>query len=227
VPLAIAQQSTSALKCRAIEILAIGVIPFEQWADVFANAQFQSLEGLRAKAFAVWFTTMADFLKVESDWVVLRSELDRRKELYADVFERIAELARHYRNILSLYTIEDQIFMRDRRLQNVHGSLHIYARDEHDLPVFDSAQQRVVNVNKSADEYREIMRHYYPNLRESSKELLDRLLHSRQFVELAAYYRAKLEVGSNLGPLIESLGVGAKAPPGEPANTSLERTREG
>jgi hypothetical protein len=220
------EQTTPELKCRAVELLAIGVIPFEQWANVFANPQFLSLNGLRAKAFAVWFSTMADFLKGEADWTALRNELDKRSEPYADAFERIFALAEHFRLVLTLYSIDDQIFLRDRRLQNVHGRLHIYAQDEHEIPIFDLAVRKVIKIDKSASEYREIMGRYYPRLGERSKELIDRLLSSREFADLTAYYKAKLEVATNLAPLIDALGVGASVPLAEPANKSLERTHE-
>jgi len=202
-------QSSKVLKCRAVELLAVGVIPFEQWSHVFANPQLGQWEGLRAKAFAVWFSTMADFLKGERDWSALKTELDLRGERYEDVFERLAVLSAHYRSVLTLYSVEDQIFLRDRRLQNVHGRLHTFLRDAHAIPVFNPDSGAIEKVDKTAAEYRDIMARYYPRLRDVSKELVDRLVKSSQFARLTVYYEAKLRVATNLGPLIEALGVGA------------------
>lgn len=209
--MAIRDTETKELKARAVELLALGVIPFEQWAHVFANPQLSEWDGLRAKAFAVWFPTMLDFLKGEDDWKAIQAELDRRGEAYGDVFERTNILARHYRAVLPLFSEDEQIFIRDRRLQNVHGRLHIYQRDEHKLDVFDPETGKVKKTARSAGEYRDLLLRYYPKLRESSKGLLNRLLESRQFSELSGYYNEKLRVEAQLVPLIEALGVGAAA----------------
>lgn len=198
-----------ALKCRALELLAYGVIPFEQWAHVFANPNFVSWNGLRAKAFSVWFPTMVDYLQGQQECAAVEKELMRRNVHTGPVFELHRELSRSFASLLGLVTIEEQLFIRDRRLQNVHGRLQLNTYEEHDVPLYDKADGSIRRMKFTAQNYRDIMQRYYANLSEVSAELLERVLRSQEFAQMTELYRTRLEMGEHFQPLIERLGVSA------------------
>ncbi len=202
--------SDGKLKAHAMGLLLTGVLPFEQWANVFANPELENWPGLRAKAFAVWFPTMIDFLKSRDDLRILEEELSSRDIDCGEIFDRATRLAECFSEILKLYSQEEQIFIRDRRLQNVHGRLHIYIREEHEIQIFDVETGLLQKTRLSDDEYRAIMLRYYPKLAAVSAELINRLLKSRAFAELTNLYKSQLEMAPQLMPLAKRLGIAAE-----------------
>jgi hypothetical protein len=198
------------VKCYAFQLLVFGVLPFEQWVSVFANSAFQAWPGLRCKAFAVWFPTMIDYLRNRTKRDSAKDELVRRKFDCLQLFDLADALDCSFEEVLKLYSRDDQIFVRDRRLQNVHGHLHIYSRDDHEVFWFDG-QTRVTQKTKiSADEYREILKKYYREMQKSELLLLDRLTQSSAYTELYGLYCSRLRIPEYLIPLSREFGIGSQ-----------------
>lgn len=200
--------SNEELKTRAIELLAQGIVPYTNWANVFANPKLADWPGLQAKAFHVWFPTMLDYLSGRDESNAIKKELDSRKVQYENVFELSERLELCFRSILSMYTVEEQILIRDRRLQNVHGKLQINQFETHVIKVFED---EVVKREFSAEEYRNLIMPFYRNLSHHSKEMIARLLNAEVFRELTELFENQLQIDKHLMPLIEKLGVSAAA----------------
>lgn len=194
------------LKARAVELLGYGVLPFEQWAHVFANPKLDEWPGLKAKAFSVWFPTMIDFLQGSDEVSAIASELMKRQVETESLFELIERLKSSYQKVLSLYSSDEQLFIRDRRLQNVHGRLQIYMLDEHEVTIYDG-KSGLIKRSLDAKNYRELMQNYYSDLSGNSARLIERLVKSTEFKELSELYFSKLKFQDHFAPLIEKLGV--------------------
>ncbi len=199
------------LKRRAVELLAQGVIPYEQWSSVFVDPELSMWPGLQAKAFSVWFPTMIDYLSGRAESTAIKNELCDRKVDCEQVFELSEELERCFIEVLSLYTNKEQIFIRDRRLQNVHGRLHINLFEKHEIKVFNKTSKKTESIKLTAHEYRKIMDDFYGDLSKHSSELIQRLLESQPFNDLTELHINRLKVEDYLKPLIEKLGVSAAA----------------
>ena len=199
------------LKLRAVELLAQGVVPYTNWANVFANPKLSDWPGLQAKAFHVWFPTMNDYLAGRYESRAIEKELSNRKEDCENVFELSEQLEKCFENVLSLYTTHEQIFIRDRRLQNVHGKLQINTFENHDIKVFNGKTRAVERVKISAEEYRNIITPFYSDLAGYSREFISRFLESQEFKELTELYIGHLKIDDHLMPLIARLGVPALA----------------
>lgn len=196
------------LKCRAVELLAQGIVPYANWVNVFANPKLAEWPSLQAKAFHVWFPTMLDYLSGRDEARAIKNELGARKETCENVFELSEELGKCFEGVLSMYSVEEQILIRDRRLQNVHGKLQINVLEKHDIKVYDSKiMQRVL----TAEEYREVLSPFYRDLSRHSCEFIERLLASKIFGELTDLYTSNLLIDKHLMPLISRLGVPAIA----------------
>jgi hypothetical protein len=205
------------LKARAVELLAHEVLPFEQWAHVFANPELSGWPGLKAKAFSVWFPTMVDFLEGHGERSTIEAELAARGVGIEPVPELCRLLAGAFKGVLSLYSTEEQAFVRDRRLQNVHGRLQLSTYEVHDFAIFDSRTQELARLRLTPAEYRAVMTKFYPDLQRVSASLIDRLVKSKAFASLSALYVGRLRFKDHFIPLIEKLGVSAAAGSGSDA----------
>jgi len=205
----VATANDETLKFRALELLAHGVIPLEQWAAVFENPAFSAWPGLLSKAFSVWFPTQIDYLQGHDECVAIEKELSKRGVVVGPVFELHRQLESAFKGVLALFSIEEQLFLRDRRLHNVHGRLQLNAYEEHDAPLFDAATGLVRRTKFTADNYRAIMLQYYSTLAETSAALLNRMLDSKEFAVLATLHATRLKMGEHFQPLIEQMGVNA------------------
>lgn len=210
LPMNFGDWTDAKLKMYAMGLLMTGVLPFEQWANVFANPEYRNRPGLRAKAFSVWFPTMVDFLKSRHDLDRLEKELTGRGIDCGEIFDRADRLAKCFSDILSLYSRDEQIFIRDRRLQNVHGRQHTFIREAHKIQIFDTGKGTLNRIRLSDDEYRMITSHFYRQLGVVSAELIDRLMESQPFGELTDLYESRLKLGPHLMPLAQRLGIAAE-----------------
>lgn len=199
------------LKCRGAELLAYGILPIEQWANVFANPNFSEYPGLRAKAFSVWFTTMIDYIQGEDEARVVQKELSKRGVETAELFDLYGQLVDAFRSLLSIFSSEEQIFLRDRRLQNVHGRLQLNTYEEHDIPIYDASLSKIRRIQFTAAEYREMMQSFYSQLAEKSEGLLNRAIESQEFTALTELYKQKLVIGEHFSSLLVRLDVQAAA----------------
>lgn len=194
-------------KCEAFSLLAFGVLPFEQWGSVFSNPSFLHWPGLCCKAFTVWFPTMIDYLKTKTQLEAYNTEISHRQINCSKLFNLIDELNEKYSRILSLYSRDEQLFIRDRRLQNVHGKLSQYSRNEISADCFEPETNTVQKSALSADEHRQIMAKFYPAMQKNELELLKRFLQSPFFSDLDKLYSSRLRVNEFLMPLAEELGI--------------------
>jgi hypothetical protein len=203
--------SEADLKARAVELLAHGVVPFEQWANVFANPNFASWPGLKAKAFSVWFPTMVDFLEGRGELTAIEAELSVRRIDIEPVPDLCRQLGDAFKRVLTLFSSEEQAFLRDRRLQNVHGRLQLSTYEVHDFVIFNSGTQELDRLRLTPAEYRAIMVKFYPDIQRISTSLIERLIGSEAFESLTTVYVGKLRFRDHFVPLIETLGISAAA----------------
>jgi hypothetical protein len=204
----IKEASNEQLVSRAVELLLQGVVPYTNWACVFANPKLSEWPALQAKAFHVWFPTMHDYLSGRDDSRAIKKELDVRTVHYEDVFDLSEKLEKCFKTVLSMYSVEEQVFVWDRRLQNVHGKLQVNLYETHSIRVYDT---KILNRELSAEEYRRLLVPFYHDLSRHSKEFIGRLLGSGVFSELTDLFNNQLDINKHLAALIKKLGVFALA----------------
>jgi hypothetical protein len=198
--------SDKRLKCELLSRVTQGALPYGQWGCVFANPELAPWPNLQRKAFCVWLPTLLDYVRREGDLHKLCREVERRELDCGPLSQLGFDLLDCCKAVLGLYTREEQIFLTDRRLQNVHGYLSSY--DIHDQTVrsYDSRRQ-VVQVEKlSPDEYRAIMNQFYPQMVTNESMLLERLVHSEEGRRFHELYQAKL-TAQELAKLAKGLEV--------------------
>lgn len=201
------------LKREALQRLGQGVLPFEQWANVFANPKLAEFQNLKCKAFSVWFTTPIDYIKDYQIVQDLVAEAAARKVALLSVPDLASELNHHFAATLSLFSRDEQIFMRDRRLQCVHGVLNQYSRELIGIDWFDNTSRLVVRTTFTADEYTAIVYPFYVNMQEAVLALLGRTLASPAFAALGELYSKKLKPAPHLVALTSGLGLDAGSKP--------------
>jgi hypothetical protein len=197
-------------KFQLMAYLAQGILPFEQWSCVFANPELSSRPGLICKAFAVWFPTMLDFLRRSADIENAIAKLSESAEAQ-EVLRLSRELEAYYKKLLSLYSREEQIFINDRRLQNVHGVLSTFRLDRIHVKHYGKDSDEVVVEHIEADEYHGIMKAYYPEMQSLELSLRDRLVATDQFREFGIFYTSELKAEPHLKEIAMRLGVLAAA----------------
>jgi hypothetical protein len=202
------EASNEQLLSRAVALLLQGVVPYTNWSCVFANPKLSEWPALQAKAFDVWFPTMLDYLSGRDESRAVMKELDLRKAPYEDVFDLSERLEQCFKTVLSMYSVEEQVFVWDRRLQNVHGKLQVDVYETHNVRVYDA---KISNRELSAEEYRRILIPFYRDLPRYSKEFIGRLLGSNTFSELTGLFNNQLNISNSLAILIKRLGVFALA----------------
>ena len=199
--------SDGRLKCQIFERLAYGVLPFEQWMPVFYNSKLVDWPGLRCKAFTVWFPTTIDYLR----GVQKRKDFEQEAQSRAIDLLKLPHLAGAletcFSDCLALYSRDEQIFLRDRRLQNVHGMLHLYVMEKQKIPFFDASTRSIAHSEVLAADYRAIMKAFGPDIHAKTLRLLNRLSASEQFAKLLNLYLNELDFATKLWPLAEELGV--------------------
>lgn len=192
----------------AIGRLVMGLQPLTQWAPVFSNPDLMDRPGLRSKAFTVWFPTTLDFLGQSVP------ELDQHKDELARrgldghaLFEITQEVTELIRALLSLFHKEEQLYLNDRRLQNVHGLVSQFFRPDVGVKWYRAEDQLVVREIMDDETYHEIMRTFYPTMQESTIGLLDRCVTSTEWASLGelAHGAGSIE---NLSTLADGMGVG-------------------
>jgi hypothetical protein len=158
------------------------------------------------KAVVVWFPTMLDYLRrptdVENAIVALTTSGEAQEALRLS-----SGLMGFYKQMLSLYCREEQIFINDRRLQNVHGVLNTFRIGRLHVKHYKKDSDEVVVEHIQADEYHSIMNAYYPSMHSVELSLRERLVNTELFREFGAFYTAKLKVEPHLVQIAAQLGV--------------------
>lgn len=201
--------SDGRLKVRAVEMLANGIIPLENWTQVFANPNLNEFPNLQNKAFCVWFPTMIDYLQGHQEFNMIKKELVHRNINCEVVFELRDKMEDSFREVLALYTVEEQVFIRDRRLQQVHGRLQLYNHETYRIQVFDQDNNQIKKLTYSAQEYRDIMGKFYANMSLSLTGLRNRFISSDEFQKLSDLHQNHLTIKEHIQSLITKFGIAA------------------
>jgi len=191
---------------RALAYLAQGILPFEQWSSVFSNPELHDRPGLVCKSFVVWFPTMVDYLMPSQEVSQSISELSKDSEC-EEVISLCCKLEEHYRNFLSNFSREEQIFINDRRLQNVHGVLSMFRLDKIHVKHYCKEDDEVVVEHIDSDKYHEMMKIFYPSMQEKEMELRNRLVTSNIFKQFGIFYLDNLKIDPHIINLATKLGV--------------------
>jgi len=185
------------LKYQIYRRLCHGVVPFENWASVFAARELESWRAIQAKAFCVWFPTMLDYLVHEADFGKLRAEAQRRSLECEEVLEVLGladALSSCYKRVLGLYSREEQVFLWDRRVQLVHGNVYFGEGHFQRVHWYDASNDRTVSEKLSPDQYRETLGCLAPDFLARGVEMLDRFQCSVEFRDLLDLFVNRLEV---------------------------------
>ena len=141
---------------------------------------------LKSKAFAIWFYTIIDTIRNE---LTVKQLIDSfpcgRPNAMADHASTIIAI---FKKIASEFSIEEQLFLRDRRLQNTHGYLSQYGQECINVPVFVKEKQTVEKREFSKDKYWELIKPFYEKMITSEKMLLEKFLASDGGREIISYY---------------------------------------
>jgi len=193
-------------KFRLMCYLAQGILPFEQWSCVFANPDVDSKPGLICKAFAVWFPTMLDYLRRPEEVDATIRELSGDRE--ADEAVQLSRtLGIFFKRLLTPFSREEQIFINDRRLQNVHGILSTFRLDRIHTKHYSADADEVLVEHMDADKYHEIMRNYYPQMQVHEMALRNKLVTTDLFREFGLFYMNNLKTEPHLVGIATRLGV--------------------
>jgi len=112
---------------------------------------------LKSKAFSILFMCILDVLKEEKK-IRSKFEILEQYDIHCSEFKSIVfKLLEIYKMIFSKFTFEEQLFIRNKRLQNVHGVLSIYDSEKPKVPYFDKTSQKVKVKYLSREKYREIL----------------------------------------------------------------------
>lgn len=203
------QWSDKRLKYESFIRFAHGVLPYSQWGCVFANPELAAWPNLQNKTFCVWFPTMIDYLGRVADLSKLRREAMRRDIDCGELFHVMDALSSQYRALLALYSREEQIFLADRRNQNVHGhlsSINIYGQR---IKWFDASMDTIRREKLSPDEYRAATTPLGRRMIAAERELRLRMIGSEEGVGLHQLYEERANpqslciIGQRLGILGE------------------------
>lgn len=182
------------LKYQIYRRLCHGVVPFENWASVFAERELERWRAIQAKVFCVWFPTMLDYLAHEGDFGRLRAEAHRRSLDCDEVLDLADVLSSCYKRILELYSRNEQVFLCDRRVQLVHGNVYFGEGRSQGVRWYDASNGRMVTEKLSPDQYRETLACLGPDVLSRGVEMLDRFQCSVEFKDLLALFVSRLEV---------------------------------
>ena len=154
----------------------------------------------------VWFPTMIDYLRPSPEVSQSISELSNDLEC-KDAISLCRKLEEHYKKFLSNFSREEQLFINDRRLQNVHGVLNIFRLEKIHVKHYCKEDNAVVVEHIESNKYHEIMRIFYPSMHEKEMELRNRLVSSNIFKEFGIFYIDNLKIDPHVINLATNLGV--------------------
>ncbi len=193
-------------KFQLLTYLGQGILPFEQWSGVFSNPQLDSMPGLICKGYTVWFPTMIDYLNRPNDIDQAMNDLAGEKGA-DEAISLCLKLEKYYKEILSLFSREEQLFIIDRRLQNVHGVLSMFRSKKIKTRFYDSIKEKVIAEHIDRKDYRDIMNVFYPQMHKCEMNLRNRLVTTALFKEFGGFYLNYLKVDPYLIKIAVELGV--------------------
>lgn len=183
------------LVVHAIARLSFGALPIENWGCFFAPGAmvYPNDEVLANRAFSIWFPTIYDYIEGRAEFERVVAECRARRLDVAEL-ERLAnELDQRLRSVAGLLSREEQIFLRDRRLQNVHGSLEYFVAERPTVKWYDSASARmVVEQIDEAELHYVVLKPFNADVRTSQATLRKRVTSSIEWQNLYALWRVSL-----------------------------------
>jgi len=193
------------LRYQCFRRLAQGVHPFEMWATVFGASALIAFPEVRTKAFSVWFPTMLDYLAVEDHTACMLQEAARRRLDLGRVPSLCENLSKAYKVIVAQYSRAEQVFLTDRRTQDVHGVVRLSEWQPRHVVWYDAQSATLRREKVTPDDHRALLLSVGPRFLTLTRALLDRLLSSKEYVRLCQLFNQHLtptrlaEIGRQLG----------------------------
>jgi len=133
------------------------------WGIYFVDEKFDDEPELRNKLGIIWLASLFDSL--EGELRVLEKYRAAATELNQPVLVELCTKAREFMNtvreVLGLYSREEQLFVRDLRDQWVHSWLARRHNESFDIKFYDGT--RVVRENVTRDSYYAAIRPFFDN----------------------------------------------------------------
>jgi hypothetical protein len=202
--------SDAELKVHAVTRLGLGALPIENWACFFEPSicAYRNDPALANRAFSIWVPTMIDFIEAEPQMATVEAEASRRAVDCADVFDLGRTLGLCMRGVLRLLTREEQVFIRDRRLQNVHGNLDYFLEELPTIKWYDALKDAVVRERiTESDLHFKLLRPFNEDIAASQATLRLRVVASDAWRKLFQLHRSSLN-RADLEELVGRLGIG-------------------
>lgn len=193
----------------AIVRLGLGSNPIENWGRLFDPAFGGAVQDqvLANRSFSIRFPTSLDFISARSAMKAIQDEAKRRGLAVDQIATLYFTLADLFEDVASTLSREEQIFLRDRRLQNVHGSLEYFLSDTPSVKWFDPSQRAVV-VEKIPEEdlHYKVLKPFNLDHGRSQFEIRTRVVASVQWRKVRKFWKGNLTL-PHLRELTITLGV--------------------
>ena len=195
----------------ALSRLGFGATPIENWGYCFAPeivGHFSDIN-LANRAFSIWFPTILDFIASEPEIKRLHVAASDRGVNIDSIALLAYELAVRLRAIAELLSREEQIFIRDCRLQNVHGSLEYFVSEMPGVKWYSAIANQVVSEQiPEADLHYIILKPFNADRSESQAILRNRVTSSLAWAQLFKFWANNL-TASHLRALVVANGASA------------------
>ena len=189
--------------------LGFGAIPIENWGCFFAPGimVYPHDEALANRAFSIWFPTILDFIDGESEMKRVCDEAKRRNISIDRIGELAEKLGAKLRAVARMLSREEQIFLRDQRLQNVHGSLEYFLAAVPSVKWYDAAKDIIV-VEQIPEEvlHYSILKPFNADKHASKATLRTRVTSSAEWIDVFDLWRTEL-TGKHLAALSKFHGI--------------------
>jgi hypothetical protein len=149
-------------------------------------------DNLKYRTFSIWFCTIIDALEKENHIYETLNELEIEKYQIDITKTHMTNVLEKFKAVASNFTKREQLFLRDRRLQNVHGYLSCYFKKNIAVKWFDAPRGKVIRETITADEYNSIMQEFYPEMASNEDKLIKKFLLSEGGKDLVAYWSSTL-----------------------------------
>lgn len=198
--------SNETLKCKSLQRVAFGALPYEKWGRLFASKQYEGDIPLREKAFSIWFGTLLDYARSAVAFKEMCMEMQSRKIEIGPLLEIGANLDDLYKKILSLYNQSEQLFLGYIRNHNVHGAISLWENAQPRRKWFNTTSQTVEEPNIPIEQYRQMTNPLWEKMPATIMLLLKRLLEAKEFEALHNFIQSRLK-RDDMTALGRSIGI--------------------
>ena len=146
---------------RIITLVIDGKILAENWGVYLTHTDLDTEPELRNKIAAIWISGLLDSLDAQKR-VLDKYEEEAKSKNYKNMViwcQRAREFYGYTKEILAIFTKEEQLFIQDLRDQLVHGWLHKKHNDEFNVKYCDG--DSIVVEKISNEEYHALVRDFY------------------------------------------------------------------